>query len=108
MTSPRAARNPLSTSVTTVNEDGSVTNVLGTMQQWFGDVIRNPRQQQLGAARRVEGKVRLGVGNVEHAIAMSSRRAGRSANLKRPQTSFINRSAKLKRAWGLAQEALVG
>ena len=80
--------------------EGSVTNVLGTMQQWFGDVIRNPRQQQLGAARRVEGMVRLGVGNVEHAIAMLSRRARRSANL--------NCSAKLERAWGLAQDALVG
>jgi len=88
--------------------EGSVTNVLGAMQQWLGDAISNPRQQLLGAARRVKGKVRLGVGNVEYAIAKSSRKAGRSENPNLRPCGFDNRRANLKRVWGLAQEAPVG
>ena len=88
--------------------EGSATDLLGAMQQWLGEVTNNPRQQGLGAARRVEGKVRLGVGNVEHAIAASSRRLGRSASPKQQEAGLDNGRAKLKRVWSLAQEVLVG
>jgi uncharacterized protein YjbJ (UPF0337 family) len=54
---------------------GTAKNVAGKVQQKVGEVTGSKTQQAKGLAKQVEGKVQKGVGNAEEAMDKQQRKA---------------------------------